>query len=283
MTAGLALAVLIGLSLGLLGGGGSTLTVPILVYVVGLETKPAIAASLVVVGSASLFGAFGHWRAGNVNVRVALVFGAFAMVGALIGSAVLAPRVSGPLQLQIFAAVMLVAAASMLRGRRVPVREGAGSSASLPLTVGVGIGVGVLTGLVGVGGGFLIVPALVLLAGLPMKTAVGTSLVVIAMNSVAGFAGYATRVEIPWLFLGLFTAVAVTGIFIGTWLVRFVSQDQLRRAFAVFLLVMGSAILWQNRASLTPSGPAAAGRSDPPGEVSGTTHEIDGNERGTIR
>lgn len=263
----LAFAVLIGLSLGLLGGGGSILTVPILVYVLGWGAKQAIAASLVVVGTASLFGAIGHWRAGNVNLRLALLFGVFAMAGAYVGSGFLSPFFSGAVQLAIFAVVMLLAAVSMFQGRAKAPGEageaGAGRGASLPLMVGVGLAVGVLTGLVGVGGGFLIVPALVLLARLPMKQAVGTSLLVIAMNSASGFLGYLGQVAVPWGFLTLFTAMAVAGIFAGTYLVKFVSQEALKRGFAVFLVVMGIGILYQNRSVFGAGGrdgegPAAA-------------------------
>jgi uncharacterized membrane protein YfcA len=262
---GLAFAALIGLSLGLLGGGGSILTVPILVYVLGFEAKPAIAASLVVVGTTSLFGAIGHLRAGNVNLRLALLFGVFAMVGAYVGSGFLSPLFSGTVQLAIFAVVMLLAAVSMFRARTKAAGEAGevGRGASLPLTVGVGLAVGVLTGLVGVGGGFLIVPALVLLARLPMNQAVGTSLLVIAMNSASGFLGYLGQVSIPWGFLTLFTAMAVAGIFAGTYMVKFVSQEALKRGFAVFLVVMGIGILYQNRSVFGAGGrdgegPAAA-------------------------
>jgi uncharacterized protein len=120
------------------------------------------------------------------------------------------------------------------------------------------VAVGVLTGLVGVGGGFLIVPALVLLGKLPMKQAIGTSLLVIAMKSATGFLGYLGQVEVPWAFMSLFTAVAMVGIVGGTYLVRFVSQAQLRRAFAFFLVVMGSFILYQNRSVVLPHGTAEA-------------------------
>jgi uncharacterized membrane protein YfcA len=242
---GLLLASLIGVSLGLLGGGGSILTVPVLVYVLGFAAKPAIAMTLPVVGTASLVGAVGHWRAGNVNPRVALLFGLAAMAGAFVGAR-LAIHVPGAVQLATLGVVMLAAAASMFRGRR----EGQAPDAARPLPVllGAALAVGLLTGFVGIGGGFLIVPALVLLAGAPMKQAVGTSLVVIAMNSLAGFAGYLGSVEIPWRFLASFTAAAVVGILVGTRLVRHVSADQLRRGFAVFLVLLAALVLYQNRA-----------------------------------
>jgi uncharacterized protein len=269
---GLALAALIGLSLGLLGGGGSILTVPIFVYVLGFGAKEAIAMSLAVVGAVSLFGAAGHWRAGNVNLRVALVFGLVAMVGTYLGAR-LAVYFSGAAQLALFAVVMLLAAVFMMRegkpARAVGEEEAMGGAAALPggapagrmplgLIVVEGLAVGALTGLVGVGGGFLIVPALVLLGGIPMKQAVGTSLLVIAMKSASGFLGYLGQVEVPWGFMTLFTAVAVVGILGGTYLVRFVSQAALKRAFALFLLVMGGFILYQNRGVFLPHQEARA-------------------------
>jgi uncharacterized protein len=276
---GLGLAALIGLSLGLLGGGGSILTVPIFVYVLGFGAKEAIAMSLAVVGAVSLFGAAGHWRAGNVNIRVALVFGLVAMVGTY-GGARLAVFFSGAAQLALFAGVMLVAAFFMFRDQKPIVAdpplldEAADTDAMLDAAVmpgGVpvarmpigliiveGLAVGALTGLVGVGGGFLIVPALVLLAKIPMKQAVGTSLLVIAMKSATGFLGYLGQVEVPWGFMTVFTGVAIIGIFGGTYLVQFVSQAALKRAFAVFLLVMGSFTLYQNREVILPHGTVEA-------------------------
>lgn len=247
-TLGLALAALIGISLGVLGGGGSILTVPIFVYVLGFEAKRAIAMSLAVVGATSLFGAIGHWRAGNVNVRVALIFGAVAMAGTFIGGR-LAVFLSGTVQLTIFAIVMLLAAVFMFRNKTP--EQPPGSPSEGPLRLGTislaAIAVGMLTGVVGVGGGFLIVPALVLLARTPMKQAVGTSLLIIAMNSASGFLAYLGQVEVPWKFMSLFTAIAVAGILVGTRLVRSVSQAALKRAFSVFLVAMAIFILFQNR------------------------------------
>ena len=249
---GLGLAALVGLSLGLLGGGGSILTVPIFVYVLGFEAKEAIAMSLAVVGATSLFGALGHWRSGNVSVRVALIFGVVAMSGTYLGAR-LAAFFSGAAQLALFAVVMLVAAGFMFRARTPGFQpasdeqNGGVKEMSIGLIVAEGLAVGILTGLVGVGGGFLVVPALVLLGKVPMKQAVGTSLLVIAMKSAAGFAGYLGQVQVEWGFMGLFTAIAIGGILLGTWLVRFVPQQALQRAFAVFLVVMGGFILYQNR------------------------------------
>ena len=243
-----ALAVVMGLLLGLLGGGGSILTVPIFVYVLGVGAKPAIAMSLPVVGATSLVGAAGHWRDGNVAPRVALLFGVSAMAGAYAGAR-LSAYVSGAVQLLLLGAVTLAAAASMLRtpARILDPRPHRPHHASMVL---VGVGVGGVTGLVGIGGGFLIVPALVLLAGIPMKQAIGTSLVVIAMNSAAGALGHAEHVDLPWGLVAAFTLMAIAGILVGTRLVRYVPPRTLRRGFGVFLLFVGAFILWQNRGAL---------------------------------
>lgn len=248
---GLLLAVLMGLSLGFLGGGGSILAVPILKYAAGFGAKEAIASSLAVVGLTSLFAVIGHWRAGNVNLRVALVFGPVAMAGTYLGAR-LAVYFSGAAQLALFAVVMILAAYFMFRENGpVPAEEESeghcsGIPMSYALIVAEGIAVGIVTGLVGVGGGFLIVPALVVLGKAPMKEAVGTSLLVIAMKSTAGFAGYLGQVEIRWGYLALFTAVAIGGSLGGTYLVRYVPQGVLKKTFAVFLVAMGVFILYQN-------------------------------------
>jgi uncharacterized protein len=251
MVLGAALGFLIGLSLGLLGGGGSILTVPIFVYVLGFGAKEAIAMSLFVVGLVSLFGAVGHWRAGNVDLRVGALFGAFSMIGTF-GGARLAIFFSGAAQLTLFAVVMLLASAFMLRGAEPAAVDAAArrrqwSPATVALTAVEGLGVGVLTGLVGVGGGFLIVPALVLLGGVPMKVAVGTSLMIIALKSATGFLGYLDQVVVDWGLMLVFSAIATAGIAVGTRLVRHVPAQSLRRAFAVFLVLMGGLILHQNR------------------------------------
>jgi uncharacterized membrane protein YfcA len=252
---GLLLAALMGISLGLIGGGGSILAVPILKYVVGFGAKEAIASSLAVVGLTSLFAAIGHWRAGNVNLRVALTFGAVAMVGTYLGAR-LAAFFSGAAQLALFAVVMLVAAYFMFRENGSnPAEDGSdgdysGKRMSYGLIVVEGLTVGVLTGLVGVGGGFLIVPALVVLGKVPMKEAVGTSLLIIAMKSASGLVGYVGQVEVRWGYLTLFTAVAIAGSLGGTYLVRYVPQEALKKVFAAFLVVMGVFILYQNRGAV---------------------------------
>ncbi|HEU5049716.1 MAG TPA: sulfite exporter TauE/SafE family protein [Gemmatimonadales bacterium] len=249
---GFALAALIGLSLGMLGGGGSTLTVPIFVYILGFEAKDAIAMSFPVVGATSLVGAVSHWRDGNVEVRTALLFGVVAMAGSFSAARFLAPLMSGALQLALLGMVMLAAAVSMFRsaGRRPLPGVEHEPPIALPLLGLVALGVGAMTGIVGIGGGFLIVPALVILGRVPMKQAVGTSLLVIAMNTASGYFGYAGRVTMAWGFLAGFTLVAIGGILLGSRLVRYVSQGQLKRAFAVFLIAVGAFVFFQNRNAL---------------------------------
>jgi uncharacterized membrane protein YfcA len=261
---GLVLAALIGLSLGTLGGGGSTLTVPIFVYILGFEAKRAIAMSFPVVGGTSLVGALSHWRHGHVLWRTALLFGLVAMAGSFLSAHFLAPLLSGEAQLLLLGAVMFIAAVSMFRnaGGRRNVASPDTAPVALPLLLLVALAVGTLTGLLGIGGGFLIVPALALLARVPMKQAVGTSLVIIAMNTFSGFLGYAGKVTIPWPFVLAFTAIAVVGILAGTRLVRAATPAQLKRAFAVFLLVVGALVFYQNRTVFHHA--AAAGAVDGP-------------------
>lgn len=249
------MAVFMGLALGLLGGGGSILAVPILVYVLGFGAREAVAASLVIVGLTSLFGAAEHRRESHVRLRVAFVFGPFAAAGAYLGAylgAQLAGFLSGAVQLSLFAVVMLVAAFFMFRDNESDEDTkdsfSGGSTRRLLLWLAApGLGVGVLTGLVGVGGGFLIVPALVLIAGVPIEAAVGTSLLIIAMNSLAGFAGYLGKAEMQWGLMALFTALAVLGSFAGAYLVRFIPSGALQKVLAVFLVVMAIFILYENR------------------------------------
>ena len=247
---GLLFAALIGLALGTLGGGGSILTVPVFVYVLGFDPKLSIAMSLPVVGTAALVGVISHWRAGNVRLQTAAIFGSVAMVGSYSGARA-SVLLSGRLQLLILGSVMIAAAASMLRSA---IRDGQVAAADSPphpaVMLSVGFGVGILTGVIGIGGGFLIVPAFVILGRVPMKAAVGTSLLVIAMNSASGYLGHRGLEVIPWDFVVRFTAVAVAGILAGTALVRHISTRQLKRAFAVLLVVIGVLVLWLNRAQL---------------------------------
>jgi uncharacterized membrane protein YfcA len=258
----LTLAALIGLSLGTLGGGGSILTVPTFVYVLGIQPKPAIAMSLLVVGATSLVGAWRHRAAGNVRTSTALLFGALSFAGSF-GAARLATYVSGETQLVLLAAVMLAAAISMMRSARRSTEPGAPPAGrparAVPPAVAVAaLGVGMLTGLVGIGGGFLFVPALALLGRLPMKEAVGTSTLIIAINCAGGLVGYGGRVDVAWSPLLAFTAVAVVGVVVGSHLVSYIDQAALRRTFAVFLLAVGSWMLYDRGRTL------ATRRSRPP-------------------
>ena len=264
---GLGLALVVGLTMGLLGAGGSILTVPIFVYVLDFEAKQAIAMSLAVVGATSLVGAVRHGRLGNVNLRIALIFGPIAMLGTYVGAR-LSVFFSGTAQLALFGAVMLAASFFMLRnhhpapsGHRLP-------AVALALVVFVALGVGILTGLAGVGGGFLIVPVLILLLRLPVRQAVGTSLLVITFNAFVGFGGYLTHVDVAWGFIGGFAAIAIAGIWIGTHLLQFLSPHAIKRVFGIFLLVMGAWILYENRGafelgSRDPLSSSAVQLSDP--------------------
>lgn len=243
----LALSVVVGLSLGILGGGGSILTVPILVYAAGFEAKEAIAASLFVVGVTSSVGIINHARGGRVMWRTGLVFGAAGMGGAFLGG-LLGGHIPGQILLIAFAIMMVATSVAMLRGRMKKQDDGAATVRhELPLSKVLleGAAVGLATGLVGAGGGFLVVPALALLGGLPMPVAVGTSLVVIAMKSLAGLAGYLTTVQLDWgVTLGV-TGAAIAGTLIGSKAAGKIPETALRKAFGWFVLVMGAFVLIQ--------------------------------------
>jgi uncharacterized protein len=251
-----ALGVFVGVSLGLLGGGGSILTVPLLAYVGGLDAKHAITTSLLVVGVTSAVGAIAHMRAGRVRWRVALPFGAAAMAGAY-GGGLLARFIPAAALLIAFAVVMIAAAIAMLRGRKNTTASNDAQPLRPVRMAALGVGVGAASGLVGAGGGFLLVPALALLAGLPMPAAVGTSLVVIAMQSFAGLAGHLANEQIDWRLAAMVTAAAVAGALIGGRLTGMVDPEALRKLFGWFVLLMASVILAQET---TPAvGAAAAG------------------------
>jgi hypothetical protein len=250
-----------GMVLGLFGSGGSIIALPALLYLLDVAPKSAIAMSLGVVGVTATIAAIDNWRRGNVVIRVALVFSLFGMMGTFAGArlGLLTPVV---IQLGLFALVMYAAAWRMLKPAKLtpPAAAIGGVMAAADGTVAFrschdffspcmghialhGIGVGVLTGLVGVGGGFLIVPALVLLSGIPMKQAVGTSLAIVAAKSYAGFVGYMGGVPIDYALMGAFTAVTVMGSFVGTRLAGRVSQATLKKAFAWFLVVVATYIV----------------------------------------
>lgn len=246
----LAAAVGIGLCLGLLGSGGSILTVPVLVYIVGRPEKAAIAESLAIVALIAASGAALAARRRLIDFREVLWFGLPGMVGTYAGAA-LSRHVSGAVQLVIFALVMLAAGVLMFRGSARPAESGNGmpeESREKPHALWAlaieGTGVGTLTGFVGVGGGFLIVPALVLLGSLPMRRAIGTSLAIITIMATTGFLKQLTVVDglgltVAWPLIGLFGAVGVVGSVVGSHLAGRLPQHVLRRIFAVFIVVMG--------------------------------------------
>ena len=245
-----ALALLIGLTLGLLGGGGSILAVPVLAYAAGLEAKAAIATSLLVVGGTALFALIPHARKGNVDWRTGAVFALTAMAGAY-GGGRLAHFFAGSTLLLLFAGMMIVTAVAMFRGRR-KVGTPAPPSAKAPLGLIVleGLAVGGATGLVGAGGGFLVVPALVLLGGMEMHRAVGTSLLVIALKSFSAFAGHAAHVSIDLQLAGIVTAAAILGSFLGAKLAHRIPAETLRKGFASFVLLMAAYVIWREAGML---------------------------------
>lgn len=259
------LAILAGLAtgivLGLFGSGGSIIALPALMYLLHVAPKSAIAMSLGVVAVTATVSALDNWRRGMVDVKIALVFGLFGVAGTFAGArlGLLTPVV---VQLGLFALVMYAAAWRMLKPAKLAAPAGGvvsvgGGAAGLtdchtacaPHLSHIalhGIGVGVLTGLVGVGGGFLIVPALVLLSGIPMKTAVGTSLAIVAAKSYAGFIGYMGGVPIDWSVMLSFTVVTVVGSFLGARFASRISQAALKKGFAWFLVVVASYILFKS-------------------------------------
>jgi uncharacterized membrane protein YfcA len=268
------LAICIGISLGLIGGGGSVLAVPILVYVMGVTPKPAIAMTLFIVGCVSLIGVIPHWKQGNVNLKTAFMFGSATMLGAYVGAKfAILPFITGTIQMILFAFMMLLAAGFMIKKSSKPVQKVAATELNLssypkPICkycwlwmLSEGLGVGLLTGLVGVGGGFAIVPALVLLGNTPMKQAIGTSLLIIAMNSVAGLLGYLGYVSLNWNLIASFTVAASIGTISGAYLSQFIQPRQLQRGFAYLLIAVASFILFQNRSKFySPEASAPCGK-----------------------
>lgn len=232
-----ALSLFIGVVLGMLGGGGAILMLPMLVYAVGLEPKAAIASSLFVVGATSVAGVTMHARKGSVRWKLGAMFGAAAMAGAYAGGQV-AHVVPSVVLLVAFGVVMVVTALAMLRGRSA---SDGGPTRSLHLgrALGLGVAVGLLSGLVGAGGGFLIVPALTLFGGLAMREAIGTSLLVIALQSFAGFAGHATHVHVEWALVLVITATSFAGSLAGATLGARLSPHGLRQGFAWLVIAMG--------------------------------------------
>lgn len=242
-----------GMLLGVFGSGGSIITMPALLYLLNVEPKSAIAMSLGIVAITATITAIQHWKRGNVNLKVTAIFGLFGVIGTY-GGALLGVVTPVVIQLSLFAVVMYAAAWKMLKPKPQQHRS-VGAAAVLECDGGDceephyghialhGIGVGILTGVVGVGGGFLIVPALVLLSGLSMKRAVGTSLGIVALKSFAGFAGYAGAVSIDYSLMALFSVIAITGSFFGSYVAHSLPAELLKRGFGVFLVLVASYIL----------------------------------------
>ncbi|MEQ8909497.1 MAG: sulfite exporter TauE/SafE family protein [Vicingaceae bacterium] len=251
-------AIVIGIVLGLIGGGGSILTVPIFVYLLGIEPVMATAYSLFVVGSTALVGTLRNLPKKQVDVRTGVVFAIPALVAVYVTRKFLVPAIPEKLFelagftvtkdlgiMVFFALIMLLAAFSMIRNKRKVVQEESKVTFNYPLILVEGALVGLLTGIVGAGGGFLIIPALVLLAKLPMKKAVATSLMIIAVKSLIGFIGDVENLNIEWNFLLIFTALSIGGIFIGIYLNKFIDGKKLKSAFGWFVLLMGIYIIYK--------------------------------------
>ena len=251
-------SIFIGISLGLIGSGGSILTVPVLVYLFGIGVEMSTAYSLFIVGSTALVGGVRNAFLGNVNYKTAVVFTIPAFIAVYTTRAYLVPAIPSVIMtlgtdvltkdiaiMVFFALVMLAASVSMIRNKRKKEEENAVPQLNLPVIIIEGAVVGVLTGIVGAGGGFLIIPALVLFAKLPMKKAVGTSLLIIAAKSLIGFIGDVQRYgdQLDWTLLLTVTAIAVFGIFVGIYLNNFIDGKKLKKGFGFFVLLMAVYII----------------------------------------
>ncbi len=250
-------SALIGISLGLIGGGGSILTMPVLVYLFGISPLLATSYSLFIVGSTSLVGTFANFRKGLVNVKTALLFGSASITTVFLTRKLIIPLVpkiilsighfdltESLLMMVLFAILMVAASIAMIRGAK----ENIGiQKIHQKLNIGklliYGISIGLATGFLGAGGGFLLIPTLVILVGLPMKEAIGTSLFIIALNSLIGFTGDIGHFEMDWIFLAKITSIAVAGIFIGGILNKKIDGNKLKKGFGWFVLVMGCYII----------------------------------------
>lgn len=251
-------SLVIGISLGLIGGGGSILTVPVLVYLFRVSPVMATAYSLFIVGSTSLVGALPKYKHGLVNLKTAFIFGIPSIVAVFATRKYIVPLIpeelfsiggllitKNILMMLLFAILMVAASVSMIRNKKSKVEESALSDQkfNVPVILVEGIVVGMLTGLVGAGGGFLIIPALVLLSKLPMKQAIGTSLLIIAAKSLIGFTGDLSNYQMDWRLLITVTLLAIVGIFVGNWLSHKISPKKLETGFGWFVLIMGIYII----------------------------------------
>ncbi|MFY9221022.1 MAG: sulfite exporter TauE/SafE family protein [Blastocatellia bacterium] len=241
---GLILSAAIGFSLGLIGGGGSIITVPVLVYVIGVSAHQAIAMSLAVVGMTSLIATFLHYKQKTVNLKIAALFGITGMMGAYFGSG-LTYLFNSTSLLFIFGSVMLVISLVMLLKDQKDISQNV-SQNKLVKSIIAGLIVGLLTGFLGVGGGFLIVPALIFFAGLEIKNAIGTSLLIITINSLAGLIGHLQHVSFDLRLTILITAIAALGTILGTKVAHQVSATALKSGFATFVLVVAIFLIIKN-------------------------------------
>lgn len=249
-------ALIIGVVLGLIGGGGSILTVPVLVYLLHINPVLATAYSLFIVGSTALVGALRNAQKGRVDFKTAIIFSIPAFIAVYSSRKFLVPAIPEELFtfgeftltkdigiMVFFAIIMLLAAISMIRNKRPESDDNTEIQYNYPLIIIEGLVVGLVTGIVGAGGGFLIIPALVLFAKLPMKKAVATSLLIIAIKSLIGFIGDVENLAIEWTFLFIFSILSIVGIFLGIWLTKFINGQKLKRAFGWFVLLMAIYIL----------------------------------------
>lgn len=249
-----ACALAMGVILGITGGGGSILTVPVLVYIVGLNPITATAYSLFIVGITSAFGTFQNYKKGFVDVKTALFFAAPSLVAIFLTRKYVVPALPEILYnndhfpitrdfflMTLFATVMLMASSAMLRGKKLP--EKPTTTPNIYLTIFKIFGIGILIGLIGAGGGFLIIPALYYVARLPMRNAIGTSLFIIAINSLIGFTGDISNIQIDWIFLLKFSSMSIAGIFIGVYVSKYLDESKLKKIFGFFVLCMALTIL----------------------------------------
>jgi len=252
-------ALITGISLGLIGGGGSILAVPVLAYLFSVNEKVATAYSLFIVGVSALVGGLKQHLKGYVDWRTAVVFGLPAIVGVSVVRRFVVPALPEVLfniddfeftrrmgMFGLFAILMIPAAFSMLKTRKEKKQKGDRTvKYNYPLIIGEGLLVGGITGMIGAGGGFLIIPALVILANVEMKVAVGTSLIIIAIKSLLGFfIGDALTMEIDWMFLIVFTLISFVGIFIGSYLSNFIDGNKLKKGFGYFIFIMAIFIFY---------------------------------------
>lgn len=253
-------SIIIGISLGLIGGGGSILTVPVLVYLFGVEPMMATAYSLFIVGTSSLVGAFPKYKQGLISIKTAIVFGIPSIISVFATRKFIVPAIPSHvfsigefvvtksiLMMMLFAILMVAASVSMIRDKKnkSDANETGEQKFNYPMIIIEGLVIGMLTGLVGAGGGFLIIPALVILSKLPMKMAVGTSLLIIAAKSLIGFLGdvSANAAAMNWTLLLIVTSLAIGGIFIGNYLSKKIDGNKLKKGFGWFVLVMGVYII----------------------------------------